>query len=277
MLSVLMLVVVTGMANEEAPPPLPQSPAQLLVDVQDQTETEAASAGVKSDCRCPENEELIFQLDQEAEKNEALIEKQKATIEKLTNNVVEMTVAIDALKDKLRMVKGKKLSTDGFGKAKWGMSLRQVKRRYPGLTKNGKNAYVKKASIAGMSAVRFFQFDAAKLTLAGYVITEKFSNNKTYIEQFRKLQQLLSSKYGDPIDARAVWSNEVYRAQPEHVGLALSQGYVKFYATWDTGKTGIELGLHGNNYQIQMHVRYHSVELEGLRSQIQQAAHLEDL
>lgn len=197
-------------------------------------------------------------------------EELAAQVDELKDEIVKLTVEAERLKGM-----GKLISSEGVGKAKWGISLKQLKRLYK-VKNNGEN-YVRSTKVAGMSAYQAYWFTQDKLTLSVTLIADTYSNKNEYVNRFNALRELLAQKYGDPERVWADWSQDAYRNMPEHIGFAIANGHVTFLGVWRTEKTGIELSLSGNNRQISLRIRYHSIELEDLQKAADQAEHLADL
>lgn len=213
--------------------------------------------------------------DCEALKTQAL--DQSDRVEELTEQLKELTEQRTKLQAELKRAKGlgKLVSSEGVGKAKWGTSVKKLKRVYK--VKKSGDGYVRSLTVAGMSAYQMYWFTQDKLTVSTTLFGERYSNKNEYVNQFNKLRELLTQKYGEPKRVWADWSQDMYRDMPEHIGFAIANGHVQFIGYWRTEKTGIELVLSGNNREVSLRVRYHSIELEDLQKQAEQADHLADL
>jgi len=58
------------------------------------------------------------------------------------------------------------------------------------------------------------------------------------------------------------WENELYKNDKSNWGLAISIGHLSYNSVWETSTTDIELALDGNNYKVNLRVRYTSKELK---------------
>lgn len=189
----------------------------------------------------------------------------------LDAQVAKLTEEVDRLRGLRTLV-----STDGVGKARWGMSPKQVKRKYPKL-KETESGWMQQTSIAGLGAVQVFIYARDKLSIVGAVFTESYTNKNLHVNDYSKMKELLTKKYGEPASDDVHWSQDLYRGDAEHIGMALGMGHVRFITTWQTDKTSIELALHGNNFDVKHQVRYASRELEELQEQQAEAEKLDDL
>lgn len=92
-----------------------------------------------------------------------------------------------------------------------------------------------------------------------------------------KLKKLLTKKYGTPKEDKEFWSNDLYRDDLDHWGMAIAVGHLSYYATWETEKTAVEISLTGDNYKVTHKVLYQSRKLAELREADREAKQLEEL
>jgi len=142
-----------------------------------------------------------------------------------------------------------------FRKTNWGMSKEQVKateNKKPNLEEDNVLAY--KVKINGDDYFCAYSFLKDKLHNAGYAIAEKHTNRNLYIDDYKKLKELLIKQYGRPLTDRTTWDRSEW-------GFAVSLGHLSYGATWETSATYITLGLNGDNYKINLLLAYDSKEL----------------
>ncbi len=160
-----------------------------------------------------------------------------------------------------------------FRQVWWGMSYAGVR----SAESSGVNAQVVQRSpsekllnyddrIAEMDCNILYVFVTDKLVQADYIITEKHSNENRYIEDFDRLKKILVEKYGGSSD-RDVWSSDLYRDDPTHYGIAVSDGHLSKAARWHTVSTIVTLMLFGDNGKITLSIDYESVEYGPLRAE----------
>jgi len=66
------------------------------------------------------------------------------------------------------------------------------------------------------------------------------------IESHKSLEQQLSRKYGDSLDSKMLWYDELLKDNESYLPFALEKGYVGIHTTWRTATTHIALRLTGN-------------------------------
>jgi hypothetical protein len=154
-----------------------------------------------------------------------------------------------------------------FRKTNWGMTKEDVKS-----TENKdiidevldatEEVIVYKDQISSFDCFIGYIFVKNKLASAGYYINEEHSNKNAYIDDYEKLKDLLSKKYGDPINDDVVWRDDFYKKDKSDWGLAISIGDLIYKSFWETPTTEIELLLSGDNYNIELGIKYTSKELK---------------
>lgn len=185
---------------------------------------------------------------------------------------------VTALEAELAKAKGLRQlkSTEGYQKARWGASKAEVKKLYPAAKEHdGSLALTNK--VAGKNALTVFVFSENKLTVAGVVLTERYMNKNSHLADYAELKSLLTKKYGEPATDETSWSQDLYRGDAEHYGMAVSVGHLRLWSTWETEKTSIELSCFGENFDVTVRVRYASKELESLREGAAERQDLSDL
>ena len=117
-----------------------------------------------------------------------------------------------------------------------------------------KDALVGEDEIMGLSTTVIFFFEANQLTAAGYSITEKHLNRNTYIDDYTRLENMLTQMYGEPDDFDMIWKDELYRAERKAWGKAICAGDLAYKTRWLTEDTEIEHELGGYDNEV-----YHTV------------------
>jgi len=150
-----------------------------------------------------------------------------------------------------------------FRNTNWGMSKEQVKAtedKKPGSEIDNTIAY--RVKIDGDEYICGYTFLEDKLYNAGYVFTGKHSNRNLYIDDYKRLKEILTKKYGKPLTDRITWDDDLFKNDRSQWGLAVSIGDLSYGATWETSTTYITLRLWGDNYEISLVLAYDSRELE---------------
>jgi hypothetical protein len=153
-------------------------------------------------------------------------------------------------------------STD-FRKVNWGMSKAQIK-----LTETASPIRVEKkeqylfykTSIASLDTYLAYYFLKDSLVQAKYLINEEYSNENTYITDFKTLKSQLKLKYGIPDTDDTIWKNDVYKDVPSLWGAAIHLGHLIFSATWETDVTSITIMLDSYDDTIRNQIEYISRE-----------------
>lgn len=152
-----------------------------------------------------------------------------------------------------------------FRQTRWGMSKLQVKNSensQPLFDKKGELTYSVK--IAGINAFAAYYFVDSILVKSAYVFEQNYSNRNDYIRDYKKVKDILTRKYGDPIMDETVWRNDLYRDDPQDYGFAISIGHLVYRSKWITPNTEIKLVLHGNKYKISFVAIYEGIKYQNM-------------
>lgn len=92
-----------------------------------------------------------------------------------------------------------------------------------------------------------------------YLLNEKYSNSNEYINDYKKLKEILTRKYGSPIKSGSRWYKDSYKNyRPQDYGLAVRMGHLAFQSDWETDRTLIRLTLKGDNFDLSIGLVYFS-------------------
>ena len=156
----------------------------------------------------------------------------------------------------------------GWGKVKWGMSPKQVKKRYKEVRKLQKGTYAMISKpprkIAGLPVGFGFYFVDNKLASVAVLFRQEYMNNNKFIHDFEGVDGLLKKKYGAVAESDWVWSQDLYKDSPDGWGTALAMGHLGIYSTWmflDTD-TRIHHEISGANLKITHKIIYSSITLD---------------
>lgn len=153
-----------------------------------------------------------------------------------------------------------------FRKTNWGMSKEEIKaieEKKPGGESDTCIAY--KVEIKGKDFICLYELLENKLFFSGYNCKEEHVNYNLYINDYEDLKEILTKKYGKPIKDEEIWdslSEWELEAYKQNLGNSISAGFLAYFAFWETPATRIELILDGDNYEINLRIRYISRELE---------------
>ena len=152
------------------------------------------------------------------------------------------------------------LAQTDFRNVNWGMSKEQVRKHESAEFIGDENKIMYNTIVNGFDCYLFYYFlDDNKLNDASYVFKQKHTNNNDFIDDYKSLKSILSTKYGEgseDID----WKNDLFKNNFEDYGTAISIGHLKYSSTWKNEKTIINLELSGENYKIALVVDYFAKE-----------------
>ena len=162
-----------------------------------------------------------------------------------------------------------KIANSIFRNTKWGMSIEDVK-KVEKLTisfENNDSLFVE-TSINGLICDSIYIFADNKLVRGRYFFKENHSNLNNYINDYMSIQELLTMKYGKPIDENQIWRDDLYKEDSDNWGMAIASGRMFFYSDWETEDTIIHQEIWGDNYEIKHTIDYTSKKLGDLEDLI---------
>lgn len=145
---------------------------------------------------------------------------------------------------------------DGFRGAKWGDSMEAVLAQEGKPVSQSKTDLYYKVKVAGLDTLVAFQFDEKGLYSGFYSFTGHYTNKNQHLSDYDKLKDLLTEKYGKPIDDDVVWRQDLYKDNPSRWGTAVSAGHLVFNADWQTDATRIRMRLSGEGYEVHHGILY---------------------
>ena len=113
-----------------------------------------------------------------------------------------------------------------------------------------------KTNILNKDCILSYEFHEDKLINAMYQFKIQHKDKNQYITDFLTIRDSLIQKYGQPTNSEIIWLNNLYRNEPENLGLAISMGHVKYKTHWENNITEIMLDLYGHNFNIDIGVVY---------------------
>ena len=160
----------------------------------------------------------------------------------------------------------KKETEFDFRKTNWGMSKSQIKATETEKIVRDDNILGYQAKVAGLEALIAYIFVNDKLVRAKYIFVEKHSNKNDYLTDYTAIQKILGKKYGEAVDDKTYWKNDLYKTEYQSWGMAIAAGHLSKYANWKTPDSEVWLSLNGDNYKISHSAEYSSIKLAGLEN-----------
>jgi len=150
-----------------------------------------------------------------------------------------------------------------FRNVKWGMSLEEVISIEGEPDDSGDTGLLYlDVDVAGFNPSLLYEFnDEGKLYTGCYFFNHPHTNKNDYIYEYNTLFKKLTSIYGDAIEDREVWKNDLFRDDPSEWGFAVSAGHLAKLARWETDTTRITLILTGDNFDISFALIYESLSV----------------
>jgi hypothetical protein len=150
-----------------------------------------------------------------------------------------------------------------FRKSTWQMSKDQVRATEASAPAyESENALGYRGELMGTECMVYFEFDAAGLARAAYMIDDP--DDAKDIEDYNRLKSLLTKKYGEPKDAGMVLTKNVYRLPKIDPTIdletALAEDVVRLKTWWQTEDTYVALVCRGQKGNVQLAVMYNSLK-----------------
>ena len=165
----------------------------------------------------------------------------------------------------------------GFRNNSWGENIASVKTKEKmELVQEESGVLAYYGRIAGLDMLVGYLFTDNKLTTGKYIVSEDHSNKNDYINDYNKLKELLSQKYGEPKKDEKYWKNGLYRDEYSDWGFAVSLGHLIYYSTFENEKSEITLMLSGENYKISLLIESKSIEFQDLEKKAKEEKALDD-
>ena len=114
-------------------------------------------------------------------------------------------------------------------------------------------------SVSVFDCYTYFSFnDEDQLYQGMYSLTEKHSNRNLYHDDFKKLEEAITSLYGKPLVSRDTWSDDFYHDKPDKIGTALALGDVQLFRSWEAADGSCcQLRCSGDNWEISTTLQYY--------------------
>jgi hypothetical protein len=103
-----------------------------------------------------------------------------------------------------------------------------------------------------------YMFSGDGLQRTRYMFLEEYVEKSRYIEEYQRLVQQFTGKYGNPVHENSLWHDPVLRDDPPRWGQAVSLGHVSFQSLWRVDQTEIALSLSGTDQRVILELVYSS-------------------
>ena len=155
-----------------------------------------------------------------------------------------------------------------FRKANWGMTKAQVVAteltKPSQVNERGAEVVVRYDAVrlVGLECRLVYIFAKDKLVRTKYVFQREHTNKNDLLGDFTMVDTFLVGNYEQPSIRRVSWRNDLYKAEPQNYGLAVSLGHLQYATQWSGPHTVITHALSGYNGALTHEIEYVSVELE---------------
>ncbi|MDO5978120.1 hypothetical protein [Flavivirga spongiicola] len=148
-----------------------------------------------------------------------------------------------------------------FQNLNWGDTETKVKSTIPDLQET-KTGFSKTTLINHLGATLLFEINKNSLERISYMFKKQHSNENVYIDDFEKIKNLLTKKYGSPTVDELKWNNDIFKNDKSRYGLAVSSGHLEYISIWSLPDTNIILNLATDNSKITHSLIYKSVKIK---------------
>ncbi|MBB1452348.1 hypothetical protein H5159_14980 [Pseudoalteromonas sp. SG43-1] len=144
----------------------------------------------------------------------------------------------------------------------WGMSIKEVKAAEsvkPELEKENMLGFIDQLDDKQIFVI--YYFTEGKLGKGLIRFNNKRVNKNGFIRDFKTIDDLLKKKYGEPMDSRDLWSNDIFKDDPNSYGTALAAGALMKFSKWELEKTNIYHMVSGENYKVSHAIEFSAKQL----------------
>lgn len=147
----------------------------------------------------------------------------------------------------------------------WGMPKDTVRKLETAIfLQDNDSTLIYEETIAGLECLLGYSFIDNKLVTLSYVVVESHTNNNSYLSDYDSIKDILTDRYGEPTEDKVIWSDDLYKDDPDHWGMAVATDRLTMFAKWRTDEHEITIGLWGDNFEISLRVDYESEKFRHL-------------
>jgi hypothetical protein len=110
-----------------------------------------------------------------------------------------------------------------------------------------------------------------------YLVLEEYQNQTKYLTVYEELKGSISKKYGSAVKDETYWLNDLYKDNYSEWGMAVGCGHLSKFAFWETPGSTINVGLFGENFDVQVSVEYVGKIFDGVEDAVKEDKLLDDL
>lgn len=152
-----------------------------------------------------------------------------------------------------------------FRNVSWGDTKYEVKKsegnKKPHIEDETGFGYENIDAASGFTAQLHYFFNKGRLYKAGYIFTDKHVNKNKYIEDYNELKLLLTKKYGDPSQEKEIWTDDLYKDDPNKWGMGIATGRLELISHWEVDNTLITLVCTGDNFDSRNMIVYNDTTI----------------
>jgi len=149
-----------------------------------------------------------------------------------------------------------------FRKVRWGMSKDEVRNNETaGFIGETDDALLYKEKIGGLDSKLVYMFEDGKLRNSAYKFENEYSDVEDYINDYEKLKDAYTKKYGEPYTDKIKWTNDSFKDDPSMHEQALIEGHVSYIAQWSIPETNVILKLYKDKNEISLMAMYRGFKI----------------
>lgn len=119
--------------------------------------------------------------------------------------------------------------------------------------------YYSNASVVGFDTTLVYYFTENRLCEVRYILQEEHSNDSLYIDDYKKIEEAITSKYGKPLAfiSGEKWDTARHKEYyKDDKGNALSFGYLSFETYYLVKDAEIVMHMLADNYRVSTTISY---------------------
>ena len=151
---------------------------------------------------------------------------------------------------------------DGFRQVPWYTTQTQAQKKLGKADKTTNNQLHYQTSLAGMQFSLTLEFFDDQLIAGTYKRIGVHADRMHHHQEYLRLNELLTEKYGAPFRDDTVWTNDLLRNEDDAEGTAFGIGHVTYITEWRTDSTQITHRISAPNFSIHHSISYQPLRLD---------------